>query len=427
MQLLVTKNQYKRANCVLNISKDLKEVSAYGYNWFKYLHTDEVGNIIISEYSSVSSREHIRDILDTLAIHSIKPVIYLNFCNKYSSTENRPIKSIHDLGHYGQNLKDGVSYGIKHEIALMRQHILYLIAKIKTPRTHKAKNEARKAEIKYCYFKMKDLRNFRDNFLNKKQIKSKVKFTNGYFLGYDNKKELLKTKIFNDIYGRYLKTSDDRQATNYLRSYKLKRANLYQNTSKGISLELGNLCLLFGLNKNYDFTKIIFYSHIQDINASIPSDVDSVEYSEFLKVVKRLKITKESLNTLELDRLHTAIINKAARLERGEVEAKVWTPYEVSEKLLKMEIALNEEKQLLTVIKSQGDLKREGRTMKHCIGQNAMGYHSKILTQNYQAVNYKNYTFFLNPDLTINQTYGKHNSSTPRELRAEFETILKSA
>lgn len=427
MKLQVTKNNYKRANCNLYISDNLKELSAYGYTWFKYLTIDNVGNVILSEYTSQSSKAHIYDIESILDLHSIKIDLTLNFCNGYSDTFKRSISAIHNLGHDGQNLNNPKN-AISNEIKLIKYHIKELIKAIKRPRSHKKKNENRKNEIKKCLYKIKDLRNFKNNFLNKKKFKTKKKFNNYHFLSYSNgSKELLKNKIFKDIYGKYLKLNDDRNINFYFNNFRIKQAHLYQHTSDGIPLNIDNLCKVFSLNQNYDFSKIIFYTHIESIENSIPSDIDSKEYHDFLKMIKRLNITKDNLNTLQLDKIHTAIINKNERLERGPIEKREWPAYQVSEYLLTLENLLNEDKkQVISVIKNQGDLKKESRKMKHCIGQNNMGYHEKIIKKGYQALNFKGYTFFLNPDLTINETHGKNNMSTPDNIKNELIEILEA-
>jgi hypothetical protein len=425
MQLQVTKNTYKRANCELILSEDLKRAEAYGYDWFKYLHTDNVGNIILSEYSSVTSREHTRDILAVLKGHNLKPALTLDFVNEYSETEGRSIKAIHDHFYYGGNLTD-INQAIKSEINLYKEHIRYLIEKIKAPRTHKNKNKDRKNEIKKCLYKIKDLRYFRDNILDKKQVK--VTFKNNSFLGYRySSVKLDALKVFNEVYNRYLKCSDTRQVKYYLKNFNVLQAQI-SHDHKGIELKLDKLCKLFNLNQNFDFTKIVFYRHIVDVERSIPSDIDSVEYSDFLKIVKRLKITKDNLNTLQLDRLHTSIINRALRAEKGPSVPKIWPKYQVPQKLIELETEINKQQKsdILTVIKDQGQLKKEGRQQKHCIGTDSMGYHRKILLQGYLALNFKGFTFFLDPDLNINQTYGKHNSSTPYDIRFELRELLSS-
>lgn len=419
MKLLVTKNEYKESNLTLHVSEDLSELSAYGYDWFRYLSTDKVGNIILSEYSSQSSKKHIGSIETVLNRHSLKVSLRLDFINNYSESFNRSICAIHDIGHYGHNLTS-IECAIKREIKLIKNHISLLIDTIKTPRSHKSKNEQRKNEIKNCLYRIKDLRNFKNNFLDKKV--KKVKFNNECFLLSDWTKN--ENKVFNDIYGNYLKCKDSRQVKFYLNNFKVKRAWLYHNSSNGVPLRLEKLCKLFGLNKNYDFSKIVFYPFIQDVNDSIPSDENSIEFNEFLKMIKRLKVNKENLNSLQLDKIHTATINRNNRAEKTDYTPRAWVAYSVNEKLLSLENEINKDKKILSVIKNQGDLKKESRKMSHCIGHKDMGYHAKILNKGYQALNYKDYTFFLNPDLSINETHGRHNSSTPDYIRIELEKLL---
>jgi hypothetical protein len=131
-----------------------------------------------------------------------------------------------------------------------------------------------------------------------------------------------------------------------------------------------------------------------------------------------MNIKKENLNTLKLDTLHTYFINLGKR--------KDYTPSKpidlpVSEKLLKLEFKTDK----LKVMKTVQDMRKEGRQQSHCIGQKNMGYISRCLNESYQTVNFKGFTFFLNPDLSINTTNGRHNSSTPDNVRDELTKLIR--
>ena len=45
----------------------------------------------------------------------------------------------------------------------------------------------------------------------------------------------------------------------------------------------------------------------------------------------------------------------------------------------------------------------------------------------YQALNYKDYTFFLDPSLNVNQTHGRHNSHTPSSIIEELQNLIEAA
>jgi hypothetical protein len=406
MKLLVTKNEFKKTNLTVSVSDDLSLVDAYGYDWFKYLHTDDAGNVILSEYTSHSSKSHIGEILDVLRLLNIQIDLRLNFVNEFSQGLNRSIASIHYLGHDGFSLENPVE-AINEEIKLIKEHVKELIARIKTKGTRKKKNNERKDEIHDCIKKISHLRNFKNNFLNKKKVKRRKKRLH------------FSLAEFNNVFSNYIKCNSNDRLKYLNNNFNIKIRSVEP-------LRLEKISKLFGLNKNFDFTKIAFYRHIVDVENSIPNDVDSIDYKEFLKAIKRLKINKENLNNLQLEKLHVWDINRQLRLERGPSIPREWPSYDVNPILLSLEGELNKDKPIFKLIKSQGDLKKEGRSQKHCIGNDRMGYHERILNKGYQAFNFKGHTFFVDPSLKVVEAHGYRNAYTPSEIKNEIERIIKN-
>jgi len=409
MELKTTMREYKASNCSIKFNKDLTEVSAYSYGWWEFITTDKVGNVFYNDVSySRSTSGHqgsATSIMARLGL-SIDFTLYRT---------NNTLKGYERYSNKSLTIKDALN----DEISKNRWDILGLVAKIKTKGSWKKTNIERKASISKMLFRIKDLRNIRDNYLDKKRIPRKKrsieKLEIDIFSSWDykNKKEI------------YIITKSDQKNINLLKSYCLSNNGklnivLYKDIlstlkNDNIPSSIDKIKELLGFKATTCIKSILVYEFSNDLNNMIP-EIDSKEYTQLLKRLKTIDITKDNLTTLDLDKIHTYLTNKLNR--------KLYVPSEpiafnLSEKLLKLE---NTPK--LRLIKSDRELKAEGRKQSHCIG--GADYIKKCL-QGYQALNYKNYTFFLSPKNDIIQTNGSHNTTTPDNIENELKKLIQKA
>ena len=128
MELQITNNCYKGSNNELNISNDFKTISAYSYNWWRYITTDSVGNIIFNEtqYSHSTSR-HQSNSYHQLFTLGIRPTIVLS--------------------HTVENLAHGIANVIDYEIENIKRKISQIQSEINKKGSWESKNETRERSI----------------------------------------------------------------------------------------------------------------------------------------------------------------------------------------------------------------------------------------------------------------------------------------
>lgn len=391
MKLLVTKNQYKSSNCELNISENMQEISAYSYDWWKFVATDKVGNIIFNDSTySVSTSGHQGDVNNKLRELGLKPHLRLH-------------RVIDNLG----NLKIAINTEIKE----IKKEITELNRLINKKGTHRVKNSERKQTIAELEFQIKDLINFRDNYLDKKIYPIK-KSKNDYsrsedYWDDDDKKEIIKQL---DSYKKYfLKPNGKLQANEY---------NDFINYKKDVSDYAPNSLEKLKLLLNLDQKSIqiaLAYRHIADVENMIP-DQDTIEFQKLQKFAIKHEINRDSLNLFKLDKLHTKQIND---LNRKVYVKKEEVPFPVNEKLIQAESKC--EKGELSVIKLPSQLRGEGRKQGHCIGSK---HYIDQCHQGKQALNFKGYTYLLNNDLSVYETHGKYNCNTPDSVTEELYKLI---
>lgn len=394
MKLQVTKNTYKETNTELYISEDYKTINAYSYGRWRFIERDSVGNVIFidSSYSSSTSghQSTARSILRRLGID-----VHLKLRKTLLSMSRDSIKTV-----------------IQDEIKLNRDDIRDLIKAIRKKGSWTKTNLERRESIESMLYRIKDLRRFKNEYLNKKLFplkKKKLKdfiyySKNEHYSSWQGKEELSYRHFFKKPNG----VLDKNSYVNFLNKVKH-----YGNAPQ----DLTKLINLLGLKKSNTETLLI-YQYSQDTSNMIPNQ-DTVEYKQLQSWLKKHPIDKDNLTTLKLDKLHQYLTDKMNRKTYSPREA-VQLP--MNEKLLKIESKI-QDSNILKLVKTDQDLRREGRQQSHCIG--GKHYLEKCF-RGYQALRFKGYTFFLTPDLKIDQTNGKRNAWTPENIRTELNEILTS-
>lgn len=433
MELRTTKNDYAETNCLLEVTENATNFKAWSYGWWRFVFTDDVGNVFFNDTSySPSTTRHqgaTSGIIERLGAR-IGLTVY----------------------HVRDNAI-GPKDLILREVSALKGIIQENIDGIKKKGSWKKTNIDRRKAIRNILFKIKDLRNIKDNYLDKKRIPVKIKSVNeieqmkyswgtsrwlendfrekysnwrkdDYFddyVSFDDQEKKKKEEI------QALKDTAKKEFFSTIRAWFTNDRNKldisaykdYLNSMpclrhlEDLPKNLDKIKKLFGLKKKA-LLPLLRYRFIGDLEGMIPS-IDSKEYSQLISTLKRLDITKENLSTFELDKMHAYLTNKINRKNYVPSEP---TLFNLTEKLLSLNHAD------LRLIKSDRELKNEGRKQSHCIGSKQ--YIDKCL-DGYQALNYKSYTFLITPDNQISETHGKHNATTPQHVISELEIMINQA
>jgi len=254
MKLKITENTYEASNNYLTVTDDLR-VSATSYDWWKYLTTDEVGNVIFnySRYSQ-STMAHQGKTRSVLRRLGIKVNLFL-----WETTEG---------------LSDPEA-AINSEIRCLETENKELMIKVTPKGTHKAKNSERLDMITENTDRIFELIRFRDHFLNKKRY-HKNKF----------KAETSNHSVERDLWERGVNVSVK------------DKVEAYGKTPE-IFKRWGIKCHKLDL---------VIYPHL----LSVVGMLENLDPRD-----KRLRTKVRSLmasrNTLALDKLHAYLVNKANR------------------------------------------------------------------------------------------------------------------
>lgn len=395
MKLKTKESEYYQKNFTLKVSEDLKEVSASSYGWWHFVATDSVGNVYFnnSTYSN-STGSHQGYVSSKLEELGVKVSVCL-----HNTTD-----------HFGFN-DSHIKRCIESEIKEKQSQITELNELINKKGTRKKKNEERKAEITNTEYRIKDLERIIE-CVGVKPIpgpKKKLQTIQEYIKAYEySKKKFSKDRLKRvNTLKRYYKKGSGKVDWNTVR--KILDVTGWQDFPRSIDKTKAAL----GVKGDASIDFILLYRFSKDTENMIPA-IDSIEYKQLLAWCKRFK--NHPRNVLLMDKLHTYLTNKVNRKNYVPSEPK---PLPVHPKLRALEGTEN-----LELIKTDRDLKAEGRKQSHCIGSK-----SYILQcqRGYQALNYKGYTFFLDSKLRINQTHGKHNRHTPENVRSELLQLLKAA
>lgn len=394
MKLLVTRNEYSETKNYISISPDCKEVSAVSYNWWEYIHTDQVGNIIYNNttYSHTTSKHQVQawSILRRLGI---------------------PIHL--ELNHTRNNLKYNPKEAIDAEINELEDINLELSELIKKKGTRKVKNKERQQSIIDNAYRIKDLINFRDNYLNKKVWPNTVTLVESYkepifdLTNEYEKRECEEYTKAKESYKKYflkdngvLNTNDYNKVINRMLKYD---ARLAPESLEKLKAIVGNV-------KPF-MVEVMLYHHLNDLLNMLPNIGD-----EYFKTFqnKALKILENDhkgiINRYYLDKLHQILVNR--------INKKTYSPKEPVALPIPNKLKTITNKHL-TLITTDRELRAEGKRQNHCIGT----YVKNCLGGNV-ALNYKGYTFLLSSDLRVLQTNGKCNISTPIDIQNELEKLV---
>ena len=395
--LQVTKNRYKWNSMIVKVNEDLTQLNAWSYNWFKYLTTDLVGNVYFLDTKySITTSTHYNYTKSILSDLGIDINLTLN-CDNGKMGRGVYLNS---------NFSSGIKKVIRDNIRQLVISIRELQDDIKKPKSHKRKNKERQEAIDFMKYRIKDLRRYCVEYVDKKLIPVKEPKISEIF------KEKERSDIANS-YKKYFLKDNGKLKVNEFQSFIKRKVNLqgyYLMRTAPHSIDK-----IKEFFKTKDVKTILMYQHSNDLNNMLPN-LDTPEYDK-LKIWLAQR-GEHPFNTFLLDKLHTHLINKNNRKTYSPSEPK---EFPVNKKLLKLE-SLSENNKL-RIIKNDKELKAEGRSQSHCIG--SKNYIDSCL-RGYQALNYKGFTFFLNPDLEINQTHGRFNSHTPEDIRQELKNLIKS-
>jgi len=375
MKLHISQNAYKQTNCSLDLSEDLTSVHAYSYNWWRFVDTDKVGNVIFNytNYSS-STGSHQSLVHSQLRTLGIKVGVYLNHTRENISNPKQAIES---------------------EISGILAAISELQDEIDKPRSWKKTNIRRAASIQAYEYRIKDLQNYADNYIDKKRIPIKaVKLD-----PEDMAEGMTRYKKF------FLKPNGKVQ-TNELKDF-LENKDYFSSVYTSID----KLTALLDLRPDNKLA-LLNYRFTQDTDDMIPA-TDSKEYKQLVQWVIKNDITRKNLNALSLEKIHAYLTNKMNRKNHVPSEPRPLPVHPTIDKLRNVKS--------LKVIDTDRELRAEGRKQSHCIG--GSDYIKQCLS-GYQALNYKGYTFLLTPSLDISAAYGRFNSHTPDKVRSELLALI---
>jgi hypothetical protein len=318
------------------------------------------------------------------------------------------------------NFRRGIKSTIRDNIRQLILDIRELQTAINKPRTHKRKNKERADAIEFMKYRIKDLRRYCADYVDKKPIPVKsLKMSEVYKKvdpNYKNNEDDYLSRWNQehndkvDTYKKYfLKDNGKLQINEFQEFIKVKvKHSRYHLSAAPLSIDK-----IKALLNTKDANTILLFIHADDLNRMIP-EIDTPEYDKLKIWLAQRK--GHPMNTYLLDKMHTYLLNKTNR--------KAYTPkppqeFPVHLNLLRLEA---DKTKGLTLIKTDKELKTEGRNQSHCIGSK---HYIEDCLDGYQALNYKGYTFFLTPDLKIKQTHGRFNSWTPDNIRQELIDLLK--
>lgn len=395
MNLLLTKGTYSRGAGRLRVSPDLKDIRATSYDWWQFIATDKVGNVFhIATHYSPSTSRHQSDALDVLRRLGIEVAFtfrHLSQNANFSSWEG----SIDNL--------------LMKEVAGMQNAIREHIRDIRNPRSRPHKNAQRRDLIRELWYRIKDVRRIQREYLDAKVVPVK-----------NRQYEYRSHDAAESAFTPFFRKPNGKLNTNGLRAF-IKRHYRY-GMAGDAPRSIDRTRKLLGLKARDSVEFILGYRYARDTEAMIPSE-DSPEYTRLQKWLARNIGESHPRNMLLMDKLHTYLINRLNRANRAPSSPRVamQLPVHPAIRAAREILQMQEKAEALQIIDTDAALRAEGRKQHHCIGGSD---YLQMCRKGYQALNFKGYTFFLTPDLRVDQTHGKYNSHTPAYVVAELTALL---
>ena len=425
MKLKINSNEYSASNCRVKVSEDLKEIEAWSYGHWKFVATDKVGNVFFNDTNySPSTRGHQN--------------------NAQYVMRNLGIEASVRLHNTRQDFDYGITDALNSEISSLESQNAGLLELTQTPRTHRRKNDERREKIQTNEYRIKDLIRIRDEYLDKKlipierdplePIESFWAETIGYFEHPTEKKKFTSYNYEKDVDEILWESKTIRFEADHSDPEKHAKVEAYKTHFRKQNGKLQTDQFLKFINKvdlHYDVPNIepikpwlnvkggesvefiLLYEHSRDIPGMLPN-IDSKEGILLQKWVK--KRSKHPKNVLLMDKLHTYLVNK---MNRKSYVPGVPNYFPMNEKFESLEGTPK-----LRLIKTDHALRAEGRRQSHCIGSRD---YIRRCREGCHALNYKDYTFFLDAELNVIQTNGSHNRETPEDIVEELESLIKAA
>ena len=374
MKLQTTLDTYTASNNELCVDAKTLAVTARSYGWWDYIKTDSVGNIIFND-------------------------------SRYSnSTTGHQSNSKHILGRLGLKVAIALTHttengcSLDSEIEGLKKAQAELQAQIDKKGSWRKTNILRAEDIQRLQYRINDVINFRDNYYNKKlYLIKQVKIST----------LLARPRSTVDTTAHYFKKPNGKIDRNGLHEL-LRHLGYWPNINN-----LSSLITLFDL-KNKDVQRILTYKYIQHVSNMIPNP-DTIEYMQLLAWCKRQNINKKTLNSFLADKMHEYLVNKS---NRKNYEPSEPIHFPVADNIRALETNDN-----IVLLDTDRKLRAEGRKQNHCIGNSSMGYINKC-HNGYHALNFKGFTFFLDPVGKILERSGRHNGPVPTEVCNELNGLI---
>jgi len=387
MHLQITNRRYKGSNCELSIDRD-GALSATSYDWWRFVWSDSVGNIIInnSRYS-ISTSKH------QSAVWSI-----LRRLNRPVCLELNYVRSSHRFA----------NSAIEDEIKAIGGLIRKLESEISAKGSHRRKNEERREQIKHFEFRIKDLQRYLDEYLNKKYFRDC--WRDGQYWKYDDdsRDELIEVlrRLFLNHKGKF-----DEQALHHFIADNL--VPITNNLSDRVACEYSKLLALLDL-KPIDRRKIVIYEFALDLENQLP-EIDSDEFLKIKKFCDKNSIGKNFTN-FDLEILHTKLTNLQNRKTYEPKPEEFWPINPI------LDLVLTDLRGLHDLesrhLNSARLLRAEGKRQKHCIG--GSNYIEQVGSGRYFATHIAGGTYLFDQDLNITQA----SASCNRPVNEYHETLI---